>query len=306
MELIINGKGETREVGKTTVTPTFNSEVPKPKHVYDWIEKAKSRAVDMKEGSTIANGQVDISLPAVAMLTFIGDLHYGSPETDLGRFEREFDAILQNDHSYLVLMGDLVDGFFWGGTAQSEQSANMEEQFAFLQSLFKAAKGKVLVAVSGEHDSKWAAKSGMDPYSNFSELTGAPYVRGIAEVNLHVGQEDYNMTVQHSAKGHSLYNNTHPSMRNSSMNVQGAESYNSAHTHRKGLAVQSVRTFGGESHEVVFGVVGPYKRTDEYAQRKGYVPAGDSEMGGYTLLFHSDMKKVEPELDITFAHSKWK
>ena len=168
-----------------------------------------------------------------------------------------------------------------------------------------ATEGKVIVAVSGEHDSKWSAKSGMDPYSNFSEITGAPYVRGIAEVGLHVGKEDYKVTVQHAAKGNSLYNNSHPGMRNSVFNLQGADVYNSAHTHRKALSVQSIRSFGGESHEVIFGVTGPYKRTDEYAQRKGYVPAGDSEMGGYTLLFHSDQKKVEPELDINFAHKKW-
>jgi hypothetical protein len=127
----------------------------------------------------------------------------------------------------------------------------------------------------------------------------------MAEINLQVGEVDYKVTAQHQAKGFSMYNKTHPAMRNSNFNVQGADSYNSADSHQKGLAVQSVREFGGTSREVVYGVVGPYKSRDEYSERKGNPRLADSEMGGYTLLFHSDEKKIEPELDITHAHKKW-
>jgi hypothetical protein len=285
--------------------PIYDSKVPQNKSVFHWISRAFRRSQEMKIDTMTAEGNVNIRLPATSMVSMIGDIHHGSPETDYKRFEGELNTILKTKNSYVCLMGDLVDGFFWGGTAQSEQSANMEEQFLFLQSLFKALKGKVLLAVSGEHDSKWSSKTGMDPYANFSELTGAPYVRGIAEVNLKVDEQDYKFTAQHCAKGYSMYNKSHPGMRNSLMHIQGADSYNSAHTHQKAVAVQSIRDFGGQSHEVVYGVVGPYKRTDEYAQRKGYVPLGDSEMGGYTLLFDSTEKKVEPELNIKHAHKKW-
>lgn len=305
MEIIINGKGETKDVSAHKNEPVFKSKIPQTRTMSSWIEQTRLRSEDMKEESPVASNVVDVYLPAVAMISMVGDAHFGSPETDYERLEREFDLIKNTENSYVCLMGDLVDGFFWGGVAQSEQSANMEEQFLFLASLFRELRGKVIVAVSGQHDSKWAAKTGLDPYAQFSEITGAPYVRGMAEVNLQVGEIDYKVTVQHQARGFSMYNKTHPAMRNSNFNVQGADSYNSADSHQKGLAVQSVREFGGTSREVVFGVTGPYKRRDEYAERKGNPVLGESEMGGYTLLFHADEKKIEPELDITDAHRKW-
>ena len=280
------------------------SPVAQPKEIDDYLRAAEERSSQMKELSQKSENEIKVFLPRTSNIHIMGDLHIGNPNTDYRRIRQEIEAIKNSPDEYIFFAGDLVDGIFWGGAGGAEQSLNLNEQFGALRSLFKGLGDKIIGAVSGEHDSKWSNKTGSDPYDILTEETGAPYVRGIAEVSLEVGDQDYTMVVSHKAKGHSMYNKNHPTFRQARFNLQGADIYASAHTHQKQVSQEAIREIG-KARQVTHISVGPYKSGDEYGQRSGYPEQKKEEMFGATVRLHADQKRVEVEPDILFAIKKW-
>jgi len=153
-------------------------------------------------------------------------------------------------------------------------------------------------------NSKWAARTGADPYFDFTERTGAPYIRGIAEVEMTIGEQVYKMVNQHKARGHSIYNKNHPTFRESRFDLQGADIYTSNHNHRKQTATETIRVFGG-ARIVVHAASGAYVSGDEFGERQGFPSLKPEEMYGVSLRVHKDSHLVEVEYDILEAHKKW-
>ena len=279
--------------------------IPQPQDLNAYLETADKRGQQMKELDGKSDNQVKVAFPDTTNVHVMGDFHIGNPNTDHKRIAREIEAIKNTDDK-VVLAGDLVDGLFWGGESQSEQSLNLSEQRGALRGIFRALRDKVVVAVSGEHDDKWAAKTGGSPYEDMlSGETGAPYVRGIAEVEAQVGQEDYNVVVGHKLRGHSMYNKNHQNYRIARFDLQGADVYISAHTHQKQVSQEALRQFGGKAREVTHVSIGPYKSKDGYGDRSGFVEQDEKQMGGASIRLHADRKKVEVEPDILEAIRKW-
>jgi hypothetical protein len=266
-----------------------------------WISKAKRRAEDINEDTSVLDTLLNIGLKPNTILCLISDIHFGHPKVDYGRVRQEVQVIKNSPNTRVAFMGDLVDGMFWGATAQSEQSATLEEQFKFIKLLFDELGPKVLFTCSGEHDSKWASKTGIDPYCFMAP--NIPYVRGVAEVKFKVGEQEYNGVFSHKLRGSSIYNASHPEMR-ASRETQGADLYVGGHTHNKGLAQQPVRRFGGSSL-VSFISLGPYKSGDEYSQRSGWVKQNPDQLYGCAVMMDSKEHRIDIEPDIIKAHRRW-
>jgi hypothetical protein len=166
--------------------------------------------------------------------------------------------------------------------------------------MFKMMKGRIIGAVSGEHDSKWSSRTGADPYADLD----APYKRGILEIDLTAGGENYSGIVAHKLRGSSIYNNTHPQMR-AGREIQGHSFYFSGHTHRKGISVQPVREKGG-ARSVAYGSSGTYKETDDYAQRSGWISQKTKQLFGFAVRFSPDKQRIEMDEDIVEANKKWR
>jgi len=287
------------------VTPVFKSPLVKPQSLNDYVTRAEARRESMKDASQISDNQVEVTLPEESTINFMGDLHFGNPNTDNKRIQQEVEVIKNTPNSFVVLMGDMVDGIFWGGASQSEQNQTMGEQYGFLRTLFKELKDKIITGVSGEHDSKWASKSGSDPYDIMTAETGAPYVRGVAEIGINVGDWLYKLVASHKARGHSMYNKNHPTYRESRFHLQGGDIYASAHNHQKQVSQEVLRDFGGETREVTHVAIGSYKSKDEYGDRSGFPQQKDGEMYGASVRLHKDRKKVDVEKDILEAVKRW-
>jgi len=271
--------------------------VPKTKSLNDYLDTADKRSKQIKELDGKSNNHVKVSFPDTTAVHVLGDLHIGNPNTDHRRIAREVEAI-KNSEDKVILAGDLVDGIFWGGESQSEQSLNLSEQRGALRGIFRSLRDKIVVAVSGEHDDKWASKTGGSPYEILAGETGAPYVRGIAEVEAQVGEEDYNVVVAHKMRGHSMYNKNHPTMRMSKFNLPGGDVYVSAHNHQKQISQEAVREIGNKTRQVTHIAIGPYKTKDGYGDRSGFVEQGDEQLGGASFRMHSKRKKVDVEPNI--------
>lgn len=285
----------------------FLSRIPKSPDLKRYLEIAKERANQANEMSSRNDGTISVGVVAEAIIAYMGDFHLGHPNVDHKRIEDEVNAVAGTKGAYVAMMGDMVDGVFFGGSAQGENTLNITEQHGLLKAIRKTLNGKVLFGVGGEHDQKWASKTGADPYANFSEETGAPAVRGIVEAEIKSGDDTWNVVAAHKMRGHSMYNKTHPDMRQSRFGIQGADVYVSAHTHQKGVAQEQIRDFGEDSHEVTHISIGPYKSGDEYSQREGFPKQTTDEQGGVaTKLTKRDGKKhVETDPDIVSAIKKW-
>jgi hypothetical protein len=284
--------------------PVYTTKNGEPLTVNDFLIKAEERRKSFQEISPISENYLGITLPDTSALHFIGDMHLASLTTNNKRIATELEAIKNTPNHYVVFLGDLVNGVWWGGSDTSEQILTLSEQYRLLRTIFKEMKGKILFAVSGEHDSKWASKTGADPYTLMTEESGSPYVRGVAEVKIDIGEQTYKLVVQHKARGNSIYNKNHPTFREARFSLQGADLYVSAHNHQKQISQETIREFGG-ARMVTHIAIGPYKEGDEYSEREGFIHQGPVEMFGASALLHKDKKEIETSWSIVEAINKW-
>lgn len=276
-----------------------------PLDVNHYLDRATERSEQMQELSPRSENLVKITLPRTSIISVLADLHHGHMQTHHQRIKQELEVIRNTPDSYVILGADLVEGIHWGGASGGEQSANLDEQHAFLRSLFKALQGKIIVGVSGEHDSKWASRVSGDPYGTFGENALAPYVRGIAEVEVAIKQQNYRLIIQHRARGFSMYNKNHPTYRQVRFELQGGDVYCSSHTHKKQISQEAIREF--DNARIVTHIsTGAYRSGDEYGDRQGFVHQKPKEMYGASFVLNADRKQVDVDYDIISAHRKFR
>lgn len=282
--------------------PVFETPLPMNKDFLGyWSPRFKQRQSEYKESET-RRELVEISFPETSIINFIGDTHVGAPETYYERLETEIQTILGTPNSYVILVGDLVDGFFFN-PAQMEQIEQTPEQYSYIDSLLKflSANKRLLVGFGGDHD-LWPMKMGSDPYAKFAQDLGAYYMQGVGHIKAKVGEFEYKLTGAHRLPGFSMYNNTHPLMR-ASKEIQGADVYFSAHTHVKGYSQQAIKDFGGDAHKVHYISIGPYKSDDDYSRKRGWAQLSPQEMFGSAVKIHKDTKQIEYFDDILEANA---
>lgn len=271
---------------------TLITDMPLVRNFEYWGKRFEERQAQYKESDGKRNN-VEIFFENEPIINFIGDLHVGATETNYKRINAEIEIISKTPNSYLMMLGDTVDGFFWGGESQFSQIEQAPEQFKYINSIYKkmAQDKKLLIAWGGDH-CLWSQKSGADPYAEFSERFGAYYMQGVGYVTLKVGEVDYKLIAAHRLNGFSMYNNAHAEMR-LSREVQGADIYLAAHTHSKGYVQQEVQQFGGESKIGHFISLGPYKAEDSYSLKKGYAPKTENGMYGCCVKLYKDHRQVK-------------
>ena len=274
--------------------PTFITPLPETTDFGYWSNRFIDRQRQYKETAEIQRDHIEIAFPNTTTINFIGDTHIGSPDTDYNRIVQEIESIVETPNSYAVLVGDLVDGMFFG-QAQHEQIEDIPEQFAYMQALVEhlGDNDKLLAGWSGDHD-MWIKKMGLSAYAEFTKRTGAYLMQGLGYLTAKIGDQDYHLTVAHQLPGHSMYNKTHPQNRAYKFGgAAGSDIVVSAHNHQKGISHQWEKSFGGETHEVIYASLGAYKSTDDYARKKGFAQQSPEEMGGVAIRIHKDSKQIE-------------
>lgn len=275
-----------------------------PRDATDYLTSVSERAKIKREVAPQSENFLEVTIPPDSIVNLWGDLHLHNENTDHDRVLQELEVMRNTGHSFVVMGADLVDGIHWGGEGGGEQVGSLTEQAQTMRSIFRALKGRVIVGVSGEHDSKWAMRTGGDPYAEFSEGTEAPYVKGTGEILIHCGEQDYRMVVQHRARGYSMYNKNHPTYRQARFDLQGADIYVNFHTHNKQISQETLRQFG-EARVVTHISGGAYKPTDGYGARSGFAEMKPEQMYGASIRLRGDRKKVDVEYDILEAHRRW-
>lgn len=284
-----------REAAINGDVPLFVTPLPIEKDFDYWSSRFRVRAEQFQEAAEVKQQTVEITLPGSdACINFIGDLHVGSPYTDYDRIAQEIETIVNTPQSYVMLMGDLVDGFFFN-PAQFDQMEQSPEQFQYSKALIEhlAAHDRLLIGWGGDHDN-WAKRAGLSAYTHFAQEAKAHYIYGVGFVTLNIGDEQYRLTGAHRLPGHSMYNKNHPGMRAEKFGgARGSDIVVHGHTHQKGYALQPVSEFGGKSRNVHYISIGPYKATDEYARKLGFSQQSEAEMFGSSILISGKKKKIQ-------------
>ncbi len=293
-----------REFALKGELPVFETPLPGQEKKFDyWSERFRKRQEQYKETATLVEKQhVEISFKEDTIINFIGDTHVGSPEVHYDRLEQELTAIVNTPDSYVILLGDLVDGFFFN-PPQALQMEQPQEQWAYVDSLMKylSSNKRLLIGFGGDHE-LWATKSGPDPYYKFSQDLGAYYMHGVGHLTARVGDIPYKLTGAHKLPGHSIRDNTWAPKR-ASAEIQGADVYFSGHTHKKGHSLQAIKDFGGLARKVHFLSLGPYKSMDEYSRKHGWAEQSIEEMFGCSVVLRKDKEKIDYFDDILEINS---
>jgi predicted phosphodiesterase len=290
-----------REKAISGELPVFETPLAEDKGFHYWSQRFQERQEQYGETTQIRD-RVNIRFPQNDILiTFIADTHPGNPQAHYKRLEQEVETIINTPNSYAVLVGDLVDGFFFTPAVHEAMEA-VPEQFKYMESFLKylSANKKLLVGFGGDHDG-WTKKMGIDPYAKFEGDLGAYYIHGVGHLTFSVGDIDYKLVGAHQLPGFSMYNNVHPQMR-AAKEVQGADIYFSGHNHQKGHSEQAIKEFGGNARRVHYMALGPYKPTDEYSRKKGWAQQSPDEMYGASVILSANKKQVKYYYDIIEAH----
>lgn len=284
-------------------TPFFETEQPIPRDFGYWSNRFERRASEYGETIQRRNCVTIRFAPEPMVINFIPDLHVGSPETHYERIKQEAEVIVNTPNSYVVGVGDWIDGFFFN-PAQFGEIEQAPEQFAYMRSLLKyyADNKRLLVGFGGDHD-LWATKMGADPYAEFSAQTGAYYMQGVGYITARVSEIDYKISAAHRHNGFSIYNKAHAAIRLYRDGAEGADICVTAHTHQKAYHRQAVKEFGGEARNVDFLSLGPYKAGDDYARKKGFADQTAPEMYGAAIVLDPHQKNVTYYHDIIAANA---
>lgn len=252
--------------------------------------------------------KVEFRFLAPTIINFMGDLHAGHPTTHLSRIEEETQAIKENPHSFLIALGDLVDGMNWN-PGQYEQTQQVPEQIKYVQAWlrFLAEDNKLLVAIAGDHD-KWMAKGGWDLYRDMHHY-GAHATNGPTAIEAtvvfdrrHKNGTEYRIGASHRLPGHSIYNPNHPQIRAEREIFRGADVVASGHTHRKGHARTYV-TEWDNVRSVDMLNIGSYKPTDSWLKKMGFRPQTSEQMYGMAIKIYPGEKHVVVFDDILRANN---
>lgn len=295
-----------QELGLSPQTPVYDTPLPENKDFNYWNERFAERAKQKRETDEAVKF-AHITLPDhPCLVNYMADEHGGNEYAHYLSIMRHSRLIKETPYSYVASGGDVAD---WYANFAPIQAYNESEQFPeqaeWMWSFFRyfndgVNPNKMLFANVGNHDDKWAKKTGLSPYHDFSRRFGAYLFRGIGTIELQVGAQKYTGLSSHMLQGFSVYNPNHPQARATIQN--GVYDFIfSGHTHSKGIQQRAYRTPQG-GQRTVFGNAGTYKETDYYIQDQGMGDKVPEEMYGLSFIFLNDQKYIIPFDDVDVAH----
>ena len=286
--------------------PLFETPLAERKSFTDyWSPRFIQRQEEYQSAQEQTTNHVTISFPDSILLNFIGDTHVGG-DCDYRRLEQEVRSIIETPNSYVMVLGDLIDGFFFN-EAQMAEIEQAPEQIKYVRSLlsYLGENHKLLIGWKGDHD-RWHDKMGHSMYSDFAEFTHAYLMKGVGYATLKVGSQEYKLTGAHRLPGSSIYNKNHPQKRALVFGgAYGSDIVVSAHNHQKGYSIETLTGFGNEEHKVHQIALGAYKCQDDYSQKLGFAKQTPSQLFGSSVRLDSQEHSIRYWDDVLQAHREF-
>jgi hypothetical protein len=232
-------------------------------------------------------GRLEWETGPVAIVT-MADLHLGSYGTDYEWLDRDISLILGTPGMYVVLNGDLIDGFIIGRLQElrkSEAPFTIGDEWALVRRVLRRLAPRLVASCSGNHDLWTVATSGIDYLADVhSQLNaGILYHKYDLRFDVRVGKTVVKWRVRHAWPGHSQYNPVHGITKQSKFD-KGVEFDVGvgAHTHASGL-FQEFNNGGKTGYAILCG---SYKLHDRYKEARGFPDPNDAT--AVTTIIHED------------------
>lgn len=165
-----------------------------------------------------------------ARIYVLGDCHIGAVDCDMKGLKNFIDKIADEDDSYLVLVGDILQNSLKSsvGSVYIDQIAPPSKQKQMARELLEKVSDKILCAVGGNHEARSLRDVDDDPlYDVFCALgIQSVYRRNMAFLRVRLGE---NRTNTFSILA--MHGKTQSRQEQFSYAVEGIDIYCTGHTH---------------------------------------------------------------------------
>ncbi len=165
----------------------------------------------------------------------VSDIHLGSLECNEREWQSFCNNLLNQDDTYIVLVGDLINNSIRNSVANPfDEVLRPFEQKRRMISYLKPIKHKILAAVSGNHEYRTSKEVDQDiTYDILCNLDLENiYRENIAFIKLRCGRNVYGIAITHGNGGGTLTGAAVNKNERFSYTIEGLDCLITAHTHK--------------------------------------------------------------------------
>jgi len=223
-------------------------------------------------------------------LTFLSDVHIGSPNTDYQGFLNDLQQILSCNQNYVALGGDIAENFSPDFKNKAVVMAQLEPpqiQLLTEEKIMEYLNGRIIVKVGGNHDKMIEKESGISTSYFIMRDKPFPYLPEGGLIKLKVGMIEYKIIWRHHYRFNSAMNqfNTHHRM----MEFLSPDADIAVTEHEHNPGIESVESGEYDTRRTKISIrTGAYKLDDPYSMT--YWKAGRT--APQTIILWPDRKKI--------------
>ena len=235
------------------------------------------------------SAKVEIKTNRPIALSFISDVHIGSPHTNYKAVLEDAHKIKKNKQIYTMLGGDITDKM---GTFRDMQAVVGQLHPTTLQILTEEKYidflgSKMLVKIGGNHDHMDARKSGVDSTYFTNRGKKYPLLPHGGLIKLTVGKVEYKILWKHTYRFKSSLNQFNSHHRMLEILEPTADIVVQEHEHNPGI--ESLERFQFDSKKTVVNIrTGAYKTDDPFSI--DYYKSG--RIAPQTVILYPDNRKI--------------
>lgn len=258
------------------------------KDLFDGYKQTRNFRKNFDVGQITADVSIKTNHPIA--LSFISDVHLGSPHTDYESLEKDIDLVGSTDDMYVAMGGDWADKFmpqFKDKSAPMSQLHPALLQMLTVEKIVEFLGPKILAAIGGNHDFMDLKQTGIDTNHFIFRDTPFPYMPYGGLLSLTVGETTYKILWKHHWRFNSSLNRFNTHHRMMQMLVPQSDIVVTEHEHSPGI--ESLEEGEYEARRTVVNIrTGSYKTTDPYSMN--YFKAG--RVAPQTVILWPDKRKV--------------
>lgn len=237
-----------------------------PLITWDEVEKKSSRYI--KRFKKKQNKKVIIETKSgYVLICFVSDVHLGNMGTDYEAARTHAQMIAKCPHAIGIGVGDYLDNFIRSRILEPliNQTTSPKQQVALLQQYIEFFEGKLMIAISGNHD-RWTKEvSGLDFLAELTRKNYIHYSPDVFNIDLHINKVKYELCARHKYRFTSSFNLTHAVKQ---LFKQGSKQFDIgvvAHNHSPAIEMCPI-----QDRTVVAVRPGTYKVADTFSRKIGF------------------------------------
>jgi hypothetical protein len=229
-------------------------------------------------------------------VTFLSDLHLGSPATNYIALKKDLQSIRECDDIKICAGGDWEDSFipdFKDAGAVANQLSKPQDQFCDSEAIYLEFEDKIIAKISGNHDEMIVKKTGVSPTFFVVRNKKFRYLKDGGLVKLTIGDVTYEILWHHKWRYQSTINLFNSHHRMAEMLCPNCDIVVQEHEHNPGSETLSRWEYDAKK-KVINIRTGTYKEGDTFS-RKFYK---EGVIGPATVVLFPDRRKIESFVDV--------